>query len=343
MAPVDLRSDTLTMPGPAMRRAMAEAPVGDDVFGEDPTVNRLEERSAALMGKPAAVFVASGTMANLLGILALAHSGQEIIADADSHVFMYEGGGAAALGGIQVRPLTTPAGVMATAQVEDAIRPDDDHHQPLTAAVCLEDTHNRHGGVVWPPEALAGIRRLARERGLAVHLDGARIFNAAVALEIPVGEVAAQADTVCFCLSKGLGAPVGSVLCGPADVLERARRWRKVLGGGWREAGTLAAAGLLALDTGVERLADDHRRARTLAEGLAELPGVALDLARVQTNLVVFELDRMEPARFLAECRARGVLGGDQGGRRVRFVTHNGVDSQAVQRALAVCSEVLSA
>ncbi|HYW23240.1 MAG TPA: threonine aldolase family protein, partial [Terriglobales bacterium] len=208
-SPVDLRSDTLTMPGPEMRRAMAEAELGDDVFGEDPSINRLEARAAALMGKEAAVFVATGTMSNLLAVLTLARSGQELIADADSHLFQSEGAGAAALGGVQIRQVPTVAGVMAAEQVHDAVRATDDHHQPLTAAVSVENTHNRHGGVVWPLEALQAVRQAADEHGIAVHMDGARVFNAAVALGVPAEEIAALADTVTFCVSKGLGAPVG--------------------------------------------------------------------------------------------------------------------------------------
>jgi threonine aldolase len=339
---VDLRSDTLTMPGPDMRRAMAEAELGDDVFGEDPSINRLEARAAGLMGKEAAVFVATGTMGNLLAVLALARSGQELIADADSHLFQSEGAGAAALGGIQIRQVATEAGVLGADQVRAAVRATDDHHQPLTAAVCVENTHNRHGGVVWPVEALEAVRQAAEEHGIAVHMDGARIFNAAVALDVPVGEIAAVADTVTFCVSKGLGAPVGSILCGPAGTIERARRWRKAVGGGWREAGVLAAAGLWALDHMVDRLSDDHANARTLAEGLAELPGVRIDLGRVQTNIVRFELTAMNAREFAAACRARGVLGGASNAG-VRFVTHYGIEAQDVQRALSVCSEVLSA
>ena len=341
-SPVDLRSDTLTMPGPDMRRAMAEAEVGDDVFGEDPSINRLEARAASAMGKEAAVFVATGTMGNLLAILSLASSGQELIADADSHLFQSEGAGAAALGGIQVRQVPTEAGVLGADQVRAAVRATDDHHQPLTAAVCVENTHNRHGGVVWPLEALHAVRRVADEHGISVHMDGARIFNAAAALGMPAGEIAAVSDTVTFCVSKGLGAPVGSVLCGPARTIERARRWRKAVGGGWREAGVLAAAGLWALDHMVDRLADDHANARTLAEGLAELPGVRIDLSRVQTNIVRFELTGMSAAEFVAGCRERGVLGGGSG-RAVRFVTHFGIEASDVQHALSACSDVLSA
>jgi threonine aldolase len=339
---VDLRSDTLTMPTDDMRRAMAQAELGDDVFGEDPTINRLESRAAELMGKQAAVFVASGTMGNLLGVLSLARSGQEVIADADSHIVMSEGAGAAALGGIQVRQVPTQAGVMTSAQVRAFIRPTDDYHAPLTAAVCVENTHNRHGGVIWPLEALVDVRGVADEHGIAVHMDGARVFNAAIAQGVAARDIASAADTVTFCVSKGLGAPVGSVLCGSAEVIDSARRWRKAVGGGWREAGVLAAAGLWALDHMVDRLADDHVNARTLAEGLAELPGIKIDLSRVQTNIVRFELTGMNASHFLAACRERQVLGGGSG-RAVRFVTHFGIEAADIQSALAACAQVLSA
>ncbi len=337
---IDLRSDTVTMPTPEMRRAIAEAELGDDVFGEDPTVNRLQERAAALMGKEAALFVPSGTMGNLLGVLALARSGQEVIAEAHSHVFLNEGGGAAALGGIQIRQVPGTAGVMTAEQVREAIRPLDDVHQPPTAAVCVENTHNQAGGVVWPLESLRAVRAVADEHGLAIHMDGARIFNAAVALGVPAREIAGHADTVTFCLSKGLGAPVGSVLCGSEEAIARAHRWRKALGGGWREAGVLAAAGLWALDHLVDRLAEDHANARTLAEGLAELPGVEIDLERVQTNIVRFRLRTMAAPVFVEACRGLGVLGGASG-HGVRFVTHLGIEPADVQRALAVCARVL--
>jgi threonine aldolase len=340
---VDMRSDTLTMPTPEMRRAMETAELGDDVYREDPTVNRLQERAAERMGKDAGLLVASGTMGNLLGVLVNARAGQELIADADSHVFLHEGGGAATLGGIQVRPVATERGVMTVEQVVDAVRPADDVHQPPSAALAIEDTHNRHGGVVWPLDALRSVAEAARSKGLSVHIDGARIFNAAVAQGVDVREIADCSDTVTFCLSKGLGAPVGSVLCGPREKIEAALRWRKMLGGGWREAGFIAAAGLVALETMVDRLAEDHANARTLAEGLAELPGVEIDLSRVQTNLVVFGLTSMPAERFLSECAARGVRGGPMGRGTVRFVTRHGVSAEDIQRAIAVCSEGLSA
>ena len=337
---VDLRSDTLTMPSPQMREVMAKAPVGDDVYGEDPSIHALEERAAELTGKEAAVFVASGTMGNLLGVLALARSGQEIIADADSHIFLAEGGGAAALGGIQIRPLTSEAGVMAASEVEAAIRPTDDYHQPLTRAICVENTHNHAGGVCWPLEDLQALRDVADRHHLSIHLDGARLFNAATALGVPATAITRYSDTVTFCVSKGLAAPVGSVLCGTAEAIDTARRWRKMVGGGWREAGALAAAGSFALEHNMDRLADDHRNARTLAEGLAEMPGVEVDLERVQTNLVFLELTRRPAAAFLEACAKDGVLGGG-GGRRVRFVTHFGIDAADIQHTLRVCAAAL--
>ena len=340
---IDLRSDTVTMPTPEMRQAMATAPLGDDVFGDDPMVNRLEEMSASRLGKEAAVFLPSGTMGNVVGVAVNTRAGQEMIADADAHVFLYEGAGAATIASVQIRPVSTPAGVMTPAQIESAMRPRDDYHQPITAAISFEDTHNRHGGVVWPLEDLRAASDHARALGLRVHLDGARIFNAAVASGTDVAGIAACGDTVTFCLSKGLACPAGSAFCGDAESVDEARRWRKRLGGAMRQAGVIAATGVIALDTMVDRLAEDHANARTLAEGLAELAGVVCDLSRVQTNLVFFELDRMGGAEFEEECRKRGLLGGATGPRRVRFVTHYGITAQDVQATLKICEEVLTA
>ncbi|MFI5052708.1 MAG: GntG family PLP-dependent aldolase, partial [Acidimicrobiales bacterium] len=328
---------------PEMRHAMATAPLGDDVFGDDPTVNRLEEVAAARLGKEAAVFVPSGTMGNLIGVAVNAQRGEELIADADSHVFLYESAGAAAVAGVQIRPVVTETGVMSAGQVVDAVRPRDDPHQPISAAVTFEDTHNRHGGVVWPLADLRAAAEAARNQGLRVHLDGARIFNAAVASGVDVKDIAACADTVTFCLSKGLACPAGSIFCGSHEVVHEARRWRKRLGGGMRQTGVLAAAGLVALESMVDRLAEDHANARTLAEGLAELPGVTCELARVQTNLVYFDLERMGAPAFTEECARRGLLADWTGPNRMRFVTHHGIDAEDVQSALKVCEEVLSA
>jgi threonine aldolase len=339
---IDLRSDTVTMPTPEMRKAMVSVPLGDDVFGDDPTVNQLEEMAAARLGKEAAVFVPSGTMGNVAGVVVNARLGQELIADAESHVFLFEGAGAAAIAGVQIRPVSTVAGVMSPEQIRAAVRPTDDLHQPVTAAVSFEDTHNRHGGVVWPLEDLRAAAAAARELGLRVHLDGARVFNAAVAQGLDVADIAACVDTVTFCLSKGLGCPAGSVFCGDRDSVAEARRWRKRLGGAMRQTGVLAAAGVIALDTMVDRLAEDHANARTLAEGLAELPGVTCDLSRVQTNIVYFDVVGMTGLEFEEECRKRDLLGGATAEHRVRFVTHNGISAQDVQTALKVCEDVLS-
>ena len=339
---IDLRSDTVAMPSPEMRQAMVTAPLGDDVFGDDPTTNKLMEVAAERMGKEAAAFVPSGTMGNLIGIAVNARRGEELIADADSHAFYYETAGAAAVCGVQIRPVATEAGLMSPRQVEDAVRPRDDPHQPITAAITFENTHNRHGGIVWPLDDLRAASDAARAQGLRVHLDGARIFNAAVALDVEAAEIAACADTVTFCLSKGLACPIGSIFCGSEQDVEQALRWRKRLGGGMRQVGVLAAAGLIALDRMVDRLADDHANARTLAEGMAELPGVKCDLSRVQTNLVYFELDKMPAPAFTDECARRGLLSDWIGPRRMRFVTHYGIGVEDVQSALKICEEVLS-
>jgi threonine aldolase len=340
---IDLRSDTVTQPTPEMRRAMTTAPLGDDVMGDDPTVNRLEELAAARLGKEASVFLPSGTMGNLIGVAVSSRSGEEIIADAEAHVFMYEAAGAAAIAGVQIHPVATAAGVMSPAQIEAAIRPRDDPHFALSAALFLENTHNRHGGVVWPLDALRAAAGTAHAQGLRVHLDGARIFNAAVALGVDAAVVAAPADTVTFCLSKGLGCPAGSLFCGTKETVDHARRWRKRLGGGMRQTGVLAAAGLIALDSMVDRLAEDHANARTLAEGLSELPGITCDLSRVQTNLVYFDIVKPSAAEFVDGCRKRGLLSEATDRNRIRFVTHVGVTVADVQSALTICEEVLSA
>jgi threonine aldolase len=340
---IDLRSDTVTQPTKEMRRAMLAAPLGDDVFGDDPTVNKLEEIAASRLGKEASLFLPSGTMGNLVGIAVNARLGEEVIADADSHVFLYEGAGAAAIAGVQVRPVATESGVMSPDQINAAIRARDDVHVPLSAALCIEDTHNVHGGIVWPLDDLRAASAVAHANGLRVHLDGARLFNASVAMSVDAADLAATADTVTFCISKGLGCPAGSLFCGTAESVEQARRWRKRLGGGMRQTGVLAAAGLVALDSMVDRLAEDHSNARTLAEGLAEMRGVTCDLSRVQTNLVYFEVMKMSAAEFEHGCRKRGLLGEATGQHRVRFVTHIGISAADIQAALRISEEVLSA
>jgi threonine aldolase len=336
---IDLRSDTVTLPTPAMREAIYRAEVGDDVMGEDPSVNRLEEMAAERMGKPAALFVASGTMGNLVALLAQCQRGDEVILGNLAHTFLYEAGGMAALGGIHPHPLPNqPDGTLDLDQVRAALRPDDPHF-PRSRLIALENTHNRCGGVAIAPDYFAAVRELADQRGLCVHLDGARIFNAAVALGVDAREITQHVDSVTFCLSKGLSAPVGSLLCGDVDMIYHAQRARKMLGGGMRQAGILAAAGIVALEQMVERLAEDHVRARRLAEGMANIPGLAVDLERVQTNLVYFSLNeetKLTPEEMTAQLRERGVLVGWS-----RAVTHCGIDDAGIETALAAWSEVM--
>jgi threonine aldolase len=340
---IDLRSDTVTLPSSAMRQAMATAELGDDVYGEDPTVNRLQELAAELLGKEAGLFVASGTMGNLVALLSHCRRGDEAILGDESHIFWYESGGAAALGGIpfNLRP-TGRFGALDPADVARAIRPQRPGF-PRTGVVCLENTHNRCGGAVLSPAYLREVASVAHERGVPVHLDGARIFNAAVALGLPASAIAAGVDSVQSCLSKGLAAPVGSLLAGSADFVAEARRNRKLVGGAMRQAGVIAAAGLVALDEMVGRLAEDHARARRLAEGLAEIPGVIVDLETVQTNIVIFRPPRgLEPAAAIAGFAARGVRVSDLGTRGLRMVTHYQIDDAALDRALAVAADVMS-
>jgi threonine aldolase len=339
-APVDLRSDTVTRPGAAMRAAMAAADVGDDVFREDPTVTALEARVAALVGHEAGLFVPSGTMGNQIAILAHTRPGDEVVVGAGAHSAASESGGAAALAGVQCVFAGTeghfgPDELLAVVHEEEPFG-----HTAPTRLVMLENTHNRAGGVVLPVAQMRAVRDVCASRGLALHLDGARLFNAAVAAGEPASAWGALADSVSVCLSKGLGAPVGSVLCGSRAFVRRAHRFRKMMGGGMRQAGILAAAGVYALDHHVERLADDHRRARRLAEGLARLRGVRLDPARVQTNIVIFEPVSLEPGRLCAlvadEVRALPF-----GPGRVRLVTHLDVDDDGIERALAAFGRVL--
>jgi len=334
---VDLRSDTVTLPTPAMRQAMFEADLGDDVMGEDPTVNRLEALAAQRLGKEAAVFVPSGTMANLACLLSHCARGDEAIMGDLAHTFLFEAGSSAAVGGIHPRTVPNqPDGTLDLGDVEAAIRDPNNPHYPRTRLICLENTHNRCGGAVLTPAYMAQARAVADGYGLAIHLDGARIFNAAVALGVDASALTRDADSVSFCLSKGLSAPVGSLVCGSAEFVRQARRQRKMLGGGMRQAGVLAAAGIVALETMVERLAEDHTNARRLAEGLARLPGIDLDPARVQTNIVIFALERddLTPRQLVADLAARGVKVGAIGGQRFRAVTHYGLDAADIDRAL---------
>jgi len=333
MNTIDLRSDTVTLPSPEMRRAMAEAELGDDVFGEDPTVNRLERMAADRMGKEAGLFVASGTMSNLVAILTHCGRGDEAIVGSESHILHYEVGGAAGLAGVQLRASPNDAGGrLDPAHVESLIRGENVHF-PRTALVCLENTHNRCGGAVLTVEDTAAVADVAHRHGVAVHLDGARIFNAAIALGIPAAELAAPADSVGFCLSKGLAAPVGSVLCGTADFIGRARKMRKAVGGGMRQAGVIAAAGIVALDAMVDRLAEDHEHARLLATGLAEIPAIRIDPSTVQTNIVIFEVAG-DASAFQRALRERGVLTTALGGGKLRMNTHYGISRADIEEAI---------
>ena len=339
---IDLRSDTVTLPTPHMREAMANAEVGDDVYGEDPTINRLEIMAAERMGKEAGLFVVSGTMGNLAALLTHCGRGQEVILGDLSHTFLYEAGGSAALGGIHPRTVPNqPDGTLNLEDIEAAIRGENPHY-PRTRLICLENTHNRCGGAVLRPAYMAGVRQIADRHGLSIHLDGARIFNAAVALGLPASELAKDADSVTFCLSKGLSAPVGSVLCGSEEFIYEARRARKIVGGGMRQAGIIAAAGIVALEEMVGRLAEDHANARRLAEGLTNTPGIAIDTDSVQTDIVIFELTRddMTPAQLADGLRERGVLLSPIGGRRLRAVTHYGIDAADIDAALDAFRQV---
>lgn len=329
---IDLRSDTLTQPTPGMREAMARAEVGDDVYGEDPSVNRLQERAAELLGKQAALFVPTGTMANQVALLCHCERGDEVLAGEAAHCMLYESGAGSAWAGVSFT-VVGQGGLFDAAAILAAIKPSE-YHFPRTRLVALENTHNRAGGRVFPQNEVQAIAEAARARGLAVHLDGARIWNAAAATARAPAELAAPADTVSACFSKGLGAPVGSVLAGSQALCLRARRFRKMLGGGMRQAGVLAAAALYALDHQRERLSEDHAHARLLAAGLARMPGVLCTPALVETNIVNFELSGSEAARFVALAGAQGVKLNAIGPRRLRAVTHLDISRQQLLAAI---------
>ena len=342
---VDLRSDTVTKPTVEMREAMAKAEVGDDVFGEDPMINLLQEKAADKMGKPAGLFIPSGTMGNLLAVLVHCQRGDEAIMGDKGHTFLYEGGGISALGGVFAHTLPNQTdGTLNLEDIQNAIRPDDIHH-PISRLVILENTQNRCGGVVLSKEYIQDAGKLIHARGMKLHIDGARIFNASIASQTTAKELVEAADSVTFCLSKGLCAPVGSVLCGSREFIEKARRIRKMLGGGMRQAGILAAAGLVALDRMVSRLAEDHRRASDLANGLASLRGIHYEMGLPQTNMVFPSLgpelknNAAELARLLV---SEGVKVSVVGERRLRLVTHAWVDDAAVQQTLKTFAKVLA-
>jgi threonine aldolase len=341
--PTDLRSDTVTRPTPEMRAAIAEAVVGDDVFGDDPTAKELEDLAARLTGKEAGLFVPSGSMGNEVAILAHTRRGDEAIVEFDSHIYNYEAAGPAVLSGVQLAPIRTDRGTFTVEELDEAVRPDD-VHEPVTRLVCLENTHNRKGGVIFPLARMMEIREFASRRGLMVHLDGARIFNAAAASGIDVREYCAACDSVMFCLSKGLGAPIGSMLTGDASFIIRAHRYRKLLGGGMRQVGVIAAAGLYALEHNVKRLAEDHRRARRLAEAVSGIEGISIDRDTVQTNIVVIDLAdsglSVDQATLLLE--GEGVLVIPFGRTTVRAVTHLDIDDEDIEKSVEAFKKVFA-
>ncbi len=341
---IDLRSDTITQPTDAMRRAMAAAEVGDDVLGDDPTVIRLESMAAERMGKQAALFVASGTMGNLICQMVHCRRGDEMILGSESHIFYYEQGGSAAIGNIHSRTVNNqPDGTMDLEDLQAAIRPENIHF-PESRLIVIENTHNRCMGAPIAPDYLAAVRDLADRQGMRIHMDGARIFNAALALGCPADHLARYADSITFCLSKGLAAPVGSVVCGDREFIRRARRMRKVLGGGMRQAGVLAAAGIVALTEMVDRLAEDHANAGRLARGLAGISGIVVDPARVRTNIVYLDIDRtgLVASDLASRLNAAGVRVLPTGPRQMRAVTQYHVNAEDIDAALEVFKSVMA-
>lgn len=344
MKTIDLRSDTVTLPTPAMRDAMAQAELGDDVFGEDPTTIQLEQKVAALLGKEAGLLVPSGTMANLIGVLTHCGRGDEVILGNRSHTFLYEAGGISALGSVHPHALpNSEDGTLDLQDIESAIRQDNVHF-PRTRLICLENTQNQCGGRVLQPEYMSQVRQVAETHQLKIHLDGARLFNAAVALGLTVKALAAEADSVSVCLSKGLAAPVGSVLCGSQPFIHEARRTRKLLGGGMRQCGIIAGCGIVALDQMVNRLAEDHALAQELARGIAQIPGLSIQPDHVETNIVFFEVARenITAAQIASELGKKGVQLLALGPHRLRAVTHFGIEAQDITTSLDTLRKVMA-
>ncbi len=339
---IDLRSDTVTRPSPAMRRAMAEAEVGDDVYLEDPTVNRLQARAAEIFEREAGLFVPSGSMGNLTCIMAQTARGQEVICEASGHVYNYEMASMCAVAGVLPRVVAAEKGIMTWEQIAPAIR-EKAYHRSQTQLIALENTHNMAGGTVYPTPLARSICDKAHEAGLNVHLDGARIFNAAVHLGESVAGITRGFDSVQFCLSKGLGAPVGSVIVGAREFIERCRVIRKMLGGGMRQAGVLAAAGLVALEEGPKRLHVDHENAKLLAEGLAKIPRISIDPAQIQTNIVIYDIEQsgISSSEFLQRLAQRKVLGGAVDARKIRMVTHLDVNKRDIEQAVQIIAQVV--
>jgi threonine aldolase len=341
---IDLRSDTVTRPTPEMRRAMAEAPVGDDVYGEDPTINKLQARAAEIFGREAAIFVPTGSMGNIVAVKTWTHHGDEVIIEERGHIHQYEMDSITAIAGCMPRTTCVEDGILTWDRIEPLIRPKV-YYRAQTALVSLESSHNMAGGTVYPPEVSDEICDRAHEAGLRVHLDGARIFNASVYLGRSVADITRKFDSVMFCLSKGLGAPVGSMLVGSREFIEKARVYRKLFGGGMRQVGVLGAAGLIALEKSPSRLHEDHANARHLAEALARLPGIKVDLRKVQTNIVIFDVSGTgrTAAEICAALANRNVLAGPTGKYAIRMVTHCDVDRAAIDRALLEFRALLTA
>lgn len=340
---IDLRSDTVTLPTPAMREAIYHAELGDDVFGEDPSTNRLEKMAADQVGKEAALLVPSGTMGNLICVLTHCARGEEVILGDKSHTFLNEAGGMSALGGIQPHTVPNqPDGTMRLEDMEAAIRGDNVHF-PRTRLICLENTHNRCNGSPLTAEYMDSVAALAKRHGLLVHLDGARVFNAAVALGVSVMELTRSVDSLIFCLSKGLSAPIGSMVCGSREFIAEALRTRKVLGGGMRQTGIIAAAGTIAVEQMVDRLSEDHMNARRLAKGIAQIPGLSIDPARIKTNIIFFDLvsDRLTADEFTKRVGQKGIKTLPTGPSRFRMVTHHGINSDDIDAALIALGQVM--
>jgi len=338
---IDLRSDTVTKPSPGMREAIFRAEVGDDVFGDDPTVIKLENIVADLLGKPKALFVPSGTMANQLCLRSQTEPGDEVILEKNSHIFNYEVGSASALSGLQLHPIKGVRGVMTKEQIEEEIRPDD-IHIPKTALICLENTHNRAGGTIFPLEEVEKIYELAKRNNIKMHLDGARLWNAVIATVIPLHKWARYFDSVSVCLSKGLGAPIGSVIAGTEDFIKKARRNRKMYGGGMRQVGIIAAAGIYAIENNFNRIAEDHRNARLLAERLSQIEGIQIETESVQTNIVVINIEKSKKdvSQVIEQLKSKGVLVVSFGKNKMRAVAHLDVSRNDILEAVEKFREV---
>jgi threonine aldolase len=340
---IDLRSDTVTRPSPAMRQAMANAEVGDDVYGEDPTVNTLQKNCAEISGKEDALYVASGCMANQLAIKSQTNPGDEILLEYESHILNYETSAPSFISGVQVFPIEGVNGVIKAEQVQKHIRPRA-YYFPKTALICLENTHNRAGGTIFPIEEIKKISELALNENIKMHLDGARIFNASVETGIPVKEYASYFNTISFCFSKGLGAPVGSILCGDLETIAKAHKYRKIIGGGMRQAGVIAAAALYALENNVDRLKEDHKKARLLAEEISKLKDIEINIQTVQTNIIIFRLKRSddETDKFKSDLKSKGVLISDGSYGSLRAVCHMDVSFDEVKEAVRIFKSLLN-